>query len=142
MRLKDDQGVRLFLEGNSYFDDLELSAYGMSVVLVGADQQFLETRIGEEDALHLAIDLVEFDSAEDTIHGISCLHYMVSGQSIKMSLEKDSDKIECMFSDAKRVVLMGWLQTFKTFCINRLNETDCILPNQTMQMTEYTINQN
>ena len=142
MRLKDDQDVLLVLEGESYFDCVDMSAYGMSIVIVGADQSFLETRLGEENALQMALEVGEFGSAKRTIHGISCLSYVVSGLSIQMSLEKDGEKIDCIFSDAKRVVLMSWLQTFRTFCINRLSATDSILPNQSVQMTEYTVSQN
>ncbi len=143
MRLKDDNGVMLVLEAEPYLDCLNMSAYGLSIVLVGVDKQFLETRLEEQDALQLVIDVEIFSPIERTVHGVSCLEYKIAGTTyFEMQLRDEDEIIKCAFSGARRNALYSWLEAFKTFCINRLNETDCILPNQTFKTTKFSMSQN
>lgn len=141
MRLKDGNGVLLALEGELYCDGLG-TAYGVILSLAGVDKQFAEVCIHEEDAWQIANDLETFKTVKRTVQGYIVLHYDCTAISVEFELECDAEKIKCTFTGDQHRTLIHWFVAFKTFCENRLNETDCILPNQTVTTTKFIMSQN
>ena len=149
MRLKDDKGNLLVLEADTYCDDLG-TTYGIIVSIAGADKGFLLACIHEEDALQMAVDLdggnyISYNmGVERTIRGVCCLQYksLPGWDGIELSLECEDETNKCMLSKPEFAILRAWLDAYKTFCENRLNETDSILPNQTYKTTKYSFSMN
>lgn len=135
MRLKDDSGVLLCLEAESYIDPVGMVAYGANVVLVGDDGEFVQAMVEEQDIIQLCLDMDEFKAVDRVIDGVE---YNLTANSINIKL---SD-ITCNFCDAKWRMLHAWLSSFVTFVIHRLNLTDSVLPNQGVHYNDFTFSQN